>query len=141
MRKLIVIILLLCFGEVYSQNHDFVSVELFKNGSKIRDSFKIRLVNSDTVFLIGSQTLAQGHINIFSVEICYDNVRLSVPKRNDTIKYIKIYLDKKTFKKFAGKANFGYKNPFKKYYYIDLGLDVFLRTSRFKKKYCKPSSV
>lgn len=136
MKYILFFIFLISFQLVYCQNDKTIPVELIKNGEKVVSIVQVYLHNSDTTFLLTDQTLNQDMINKYSIGICYKNHRILIPQREDTIEYIHVFLDKKSYmKKFYG------DNPIKghllnKSYYVDFGLDIIMRIGRSKKEYC-----
>jgi len=136
MRIQCVFILLIITLNSFGQNIDSIPIEFFKNGKKIDLNFDIELLNKDTSIRKSIQKLSKYDINKYSIRICSDKYRLLVPIRYDSINFFRVYVNKKSYRKLK-EAKFGMGKLFKKYYYVNLGLNVMLRVSRSKKKYCK----
>lgn len=114
-------------------------MKLIKGQDVVIESFEVYLLGNDTTFLLLSNDFKVYYLNEYSIRVCNDKHRIFIPKRDDEALYLHVYLDKKSYKKAFGGTDFGFFNPLRKYYYIDLGLDVIIRTSRSKKSLCPPS--
>jgi hypothetical protein len=136
MKQTITFFLIFNFGLLFSQNSKPIPVILFKNEHIIEDAYDIYFINEDTIIKHSGQNLKREDLNDYSIRICYSKDRLLIPKRNDQIEYIHVFLDKRSYRKILKETHFGIENPFKKYYYIDLGVDIILRISKSKRKYC-----
>jgi hypothetical protein len=137
MKKLLMFLAIFQIIFAFCQENEIIPITIFKGGVEIEKSFDIYLVNTDTIIPLNKYEIKKKHLNDYSLRICFNKDRLLIPLRNDLVNHVKIFLDRKSYKKVLNEANFGIGNPFKKYYYVDLGLDIMLKVSRSKKKYCE----
>lgn len=136
--KFFCLLLVLASLQSYAQqaNND-VPVKVFSKKGTI-DDFNLYLVNNDTVRYLSEHLVPRNILNNYSVRVCYKNHYLLIPTREDSVEYIHIYLDRKSFKQKTSER-ITERNIFRKTYYIDFGLNVLITVTRSNKKYCEAS--
>jgi hypothetical protein len=137
MRKLKLLFVFLLLS-IYSsaQNPDTISLSFFKKGEKKSIDYKLVMISNDTTFVNPNKFILREDIGKYSIRICAKNIRLLLSPREDSVQYINIFLDKRTYGKFNS-TKFPIKNPTKKYYYIDYGINVMIRIGRSNNRNCK----
>ena len=136
MRHIIISLFVICQIEStisHAQDMKNVTIKLFKKHKSI-DNFELYLVDKDSVLLLNTHSISSDALNSHSLRICYQNHHLLIPSRADSIEYVQVYLDRKSFKEMTGERIKGGK-IFRKKYYIDLGLDIIMTITRSNRKF------
>jgi len=136
MKQLITVILFFYCYSLYSQENN-IPIRLFKEEQIIKGPFKVVFINQDTTYSQNTEHVRSSDLNYYSIRICFNEYGILIPKRNDQIYSMDIYLNRKTYRKKLGETRFGIGSIIKRYYYIDIGIDVILRISRSNKKHRK----
>jgi len=125
------------FNFISAQNADTIPITLYKGNKTIDVFFPIIFKGEDTLFIQECGYLSVNDLKMYSVGICYGKHRLFIPRREENVWYIHIYLNKYTYRKKLGESGFAIGKIFRKYYYVDLGLDVVFKIPKTKKKFCE----
>lgn len=135
MKIILTSIFLLTSFVSLAQSDKKIEIELYKDHKKIKSGFYVFLVGNDTTISLSEPVIKATDINQYSIRVCYGKHRLLIPRRYDDIEHFKVFLDRKSYTALD-ETRFSIGNPFTKYYFVDLGLNVMLRVGRTKKGCC-----